>query len=90
VASETLANGGAADPMVQCQGSEKLVGGGARLGNTAVDTSDLHMHSSRPATAAGAPPAEGATPTGWRAFAWNVAGGPNGDIEMSVYAICAS
>ena len=86
----TLANGGAGSPSVQCQSGEKLVGGGARLGNTDVDTSDLHLHSSRPATATGTPPAEGETATGWRAFAWNVAGGPNGDIEMSVYAICAT
>ena len=86
----TLADGAGTSTTAQCQGAEKLVGGGARLGNTDVDSSDLHLHSSRPAVASGAPPAEGAAPTGWRAFAWTAAGGPNTDSELAVYAICAS
>ena len=90
ISTVTLADGGGTSTTAQCQAAEKLVGGGARLGNTDVDSSDLHLHSSRPAIASGAPPAEGAAPTGWRAFAWNVAGGPNADIELAVYAICAS
>ena len=87
---DTLEDGTASSITATCNPGEKLIGGGARMGNTSIDTSDLRLTSSRPTSDAGAGfPEQGGPIAGWRVVTWNVIAGPNADITVFAYALCA-
>jgi hypothetical protein len=89
-ATDTLEDGTASSITATCNAGEKLIGGGARMGNTNVDTADLRLTSSRPTSdAGGGSPGQGGPIVGWRVVTWNVAGGLNANIDVFAYAICA-
>ena len=89
-ATDTLEDGTASSFTATCNAGEKLIGGGARMGNTDVNTSDLRLTSSRPTSdAGGGSPGQGGPIVGWRVVTYNVAAGPNADIDVFAYVICA-
>jgi hypothetical protein len=80
--------------VATCPAGEAIVGGGASFtfaaGTLPSDVgNDLRLLSSRPGIAPdGAFPADGSTFDAWRATGINDVGGADGDIQITVQAIC--